>query len=141
MVKKMTQRIQEARKTNSLHSFSYIREKPLPGGAKTVTKVICKVTGNSLQELIAVPDVTLLETRRDNVVTKIVPAVLAQTSGYDELTVIFADGSRHITPICKSARGRLDIEIVEDIIIADAARIEELGGDPEILNKPVERFE
>lgn len=84
----------------------------------TIEAVLCKLCDNAIKSLI--PDERFqTKERRGNqtIITKML--VLAESSDYMEIEILFDDNSRHITHGCRTCINHLELDQLEAMYIGD----------------------
>ena len=113
-------RVAKARRAARLSHFDYMEEM----GRFGVSKVRCKC-GQVLQELRPIPEMQEIERRKGQTIIRERVAMFTNAA-YTEVVITFDDGSKHVTPSCKSCvRRGFDAEKLNDIYVADMARWDE----------------
>lgn len=116
-------RIGDARGREKLRAFDYHQRNEQQGFEEAT---LCKMSGHVLASLV--PHERL---RFNNMPL----AVRAESPNYAEIEITFDDGSKHVTPICRTAIDFIVVpETLEDIYAADLASWSRT--QPEILDKP-----
>lgn len=115
--KRARKRIENARRDCRLVNFEYMEEK----GRFGVAKVKCKC-GQTLQELRPIPEMSETEHRGGRtIITERV--AMSTNASYTEIEITFADGSKHVTPSCKSCVSKgFSNDLLNDMYAADMDR-------------------
>lgn len=107
-------------------------------------RVLCKVCGAPIAGLV-VHESPVETVRSDGKVVIRERLVWAKFSNYAEVLLTFADGSRHMTPLCTECAPRLTQEQAEDVYAADVQDLLERPGADRVdwarWAKTVQRWE
>ncbi len=118
--KRARNKAKKARRENRLKQFSYIEEM----GAFGISKVRCKC-GQVLSSLKAVPGLSEIENIKGRTIVR-ERVAMASNAAYTEIVITFNDGSKHVTPVCKScAKAGFSEEALNDMYAADMERWDE----------------
>ena len=114
------ERIEKGKKRGLLKRFNYIETTPGLGNSG----VFCKC-GHRVQGFQVVSELNTTERRGSTTLIR-ERVVLTENTAYTEIEITFDDGSKHITPTCKSCiKKGFSIEMLDDIYAADMSRWEE----------------
>jgi hypothetical protein len=105
-------RVEQAR--GRLKGFQYMQE----SAAGVVDRVLCKVCGSPIAGLVVHEQPVEIRRESGRVLVK-ERLVMAQFSNYAAITLEFADGSTHETPLCTTCIPTLTAEQAEDAYAAD----------------------
>lgn len=90
-------------------------------------KTLCKLCGAVLASLVPT-DKGQWSEKKGNQTIVYQPTVMAPTNSYAVIEILFKDGSRHQTPICKEcANKKLATEQLEALHDADCRRFKQIG--------------
>ena len=88
-----------------LKKFNYIDRDGL-----CIKRVYCKVCGGVIVDSVVIEEKQEKRGDKDFIIQK---TALKPLTSYDEIIIKFADGSAHMTPICKNCKQTEDLDLKE----------------------------